>query len=255
MEVKRADTRSTSSDPHVKRKILLKNIQKRFIFHQTKQITMISNHFIHCIVFRALARDHSSNCVSVETYILLLNVGLLSIYNYRVETDRAKTSWDFLSIVIGERLIRTAAIESGSPMRLHGSTVTRNRDYQNSLNNCPQSIIHTLGCCAGLSCSSVGHSAQCGGARAHTNNTHYSCILIRPLSLYAMYIHNYIYTWLYIYRTYIYIGNFYMRPVLAFGYCHCPCLCICQCVCVYLSLACPHDNSSAVQARITKFET
>ena len=27
------------------------------------------------------------------------------------------------------------------------------------------------------------------------------------------------------------------------------------CVCVYQSLACPHDNSSAVQARITKFET
>ena len=26
-------------------------------------------------------------------------------------------------------------------------------------------------------------------------------------------------------------------------------------VCVYQSLACPHDNSSAVQARITKFET
>ena len=27
------------------------------------------------------------------------------------------------------------------------------------------------------------------------------------------------------------------------------------CVCVYQSLACPHDNSSAVQAKITKFET
>ena len=26
-------------------------------------------------------------------------------------------------------------------------------------------------------------------------------------------------------------------------------------VCVYQSLACPHDNSSAIQARITKFET
>ena len=26
-------------------------------------------------------------------------------------------------------------------------------------------------------------------------------------------------------------------------------------VCVYQSLACPHDSSSAVQARITKFET
>ena len=51
---------------------------------------------------------------------------------------------------------------------------------------------------------------------------------------------------------------FYPRPVLAFGYCHRPCLCVCQCVCVYVyqSLACPHNNnSSAVQARITKFET
>ena len=32
-------------------------------------------------------------------------------------------------------------------------------------------------------------------------------------------------------------------------------LSVCVCVCVYQSLACPHDNSSAVQARITKFET
>ena len=30
---------------------------------------------------------------------------------------------------------------------------------------------------------------------------------------------------------------------------------VCVCLCVYQSLACPHDNSSAVQARITKFET
>ena len=42
---------------------------------------------------------------------------------------------------------------------------------------------------------------------------------------------------------------FYPRPVLASGYCRCLCLC----VCVYQSLACPHDNSSPVQARITKF--
>ena len=32
-------------------------------------------------------------------------------------------------------------------------------------------------------------------------------------------------------------------------------VCVCVCVCVYQSLACPHDNSSAVQAKITKFET
>ena len=47
------------------------------------------------------------------------------------------------------------------------------------------------------------------------------------------------------------IGNFYPRPVLASGYCRC--LCLCVCVCVYQSLACPDDNSSPVQARITKF--
>ena len=50
-------------------------------------------------------------------------------------------------------------------------------------------------------------------------------------------------------------SSFYPRPLLAFRYCHrlrmgvCPC----PCVCVYQSLACPHDYSSAVQARITKF--
>ena len=43
--------------------------------------------------------------------------------------------------------------------------------------------------------------------------------------------------------------HFYPRPVLASGYCRCLCLC----VCVYQSLACPDDNSSPVQARITKF--
>ena len=50
---------------------------------------------------------------------------------------------------------------------------------------------------------------------------------------------------------------FYPRPVLAFGYCHrlrlCVCPCVCVSVCVYQSLACPHDNSSVVHARITKF--
>ena len=33
----------------------------------------------------------------------------------------------------------------------------------------------------------------------------------------------------------------------------CLSMCPCVCVCVYQSLACPHDNSSAVHARITKF--
>ena len=37
-----------------------------------------------------------------------------------------------------------------------------------------------------------------------------------------------------------------MRPVLASRYYQ-------MCVCVYQSLACPHDNSSPVQPRITKF--
>ena len=44
---------------------------------------------------------------------------------------------------------------------------------------------------------------------------------------------------------------FYPRPVLAFGYCHR--LRLWVCVCVYQSRACPHDNSSPIQARITKF--
>ena len=45
----------------------------------------------------------------------------------------------------------------------------------------------------------------------------------------------------------------FITRVLAFGYCHRLRLCVCPCVCVYQSLACPHDNSSAPQASITKF--
>ena len=48
--------------------------------------------------------------------------------------------------------------------------------------------------------------------------------------------------------------DFYLRPVLAFGYCHRLCLwCVCVCVCGYQSRACPSDNSSSIQARIAKF--
>ena len=51
------------------------------------------------------------------------------------------------------------------------------------------------------------------------------------------------------------INPFYPRPVwvLAFGYCHCLRLCVCVCLSVCQSRVCPRDNSSPVQARITKF--
>ena len=48
-------------------------------------------------------------------------------------------------------------------------------------------------------------------------------------------------------------SNFYPRPVLAFGYCRCLRLCVCVCLSVCQSRVCPRDNSSPVQARITKF--
>ena len=47
--------------------------------------------------------------------------------------------------------------------------------------------------------------------------------------------------------------RFYSRPVLAFGYCRCLRLCVCVCLSVCQSRVCPRDNSSPVQARITKF--
>ena len=52
----------------------------------------------------------------------------------------------------------------------------------------------------------------------------------------------------------IYGSFFYLRLVLASGYCHCLCLCISvsMCVCVSQSRTCPHDNSSPVQAMIIK---
>ena len=43
-----------------------------------------------------------------------------------------------------------------------------------------------------------------------------------------------------------FLNNFYPRPVLASGYCRCPCPSVRHQVC-------PRDNSSPVQARITKF--
>ena len=54
--------------------------------------------------------------------------------------------------------------------------------------------------------------------------------------------------WLWIKRSH----TFYPRPVLAFGYCRC--LRLSVCVCVRQPQACPHHNSSRVQARTTKFE-
>ena len=55
--------------------------------------------------------------------------------------------------------------------------------------------------------------------------------------------------------TWIFQNDFYPRPVLAFGYCRCLRLCVCVsvCLCVCQSRVCPRDNSSPVQARITKF--
>ena len=47
---------------------------------------------------------------------------------------------------------------------------------------------------------------------------------------------------------------FYPGPVLAFGYCHGLRGCGVFCLCVYQSLACPHDNSSPVQARILEID-
>ena len=51
------------------------------------------------------------------------------------------------------------------------------------------------------------------------------------------------------------ISSFYPRPVLAFGNIVIACVCVSVSVCAYQSLACPHDNSSPVQARITKFRS
>ena len=49
------------------------------------------------------------------------------------------------------------------------------------------------------------------------------------------------------------LNYFYPRPVLAIGYCRCLRLSVCVSVRVRQPSACPRDNSSSVQARITKF--
>ena len=50
---------------------------------------------------------------------------------------------------------------------------------------------------------------------------------------------------------YKHFSYFYQRPVLVFRYCRC-CVCRRLCVSVCQSLACLHDNSGPIQARITK---
>ena len=54
-------------------------------------------------------------------------------------------------------------------------------------------------------------------------------------------------------NTKMFFNVFYPRPVLAFGYCRCLRVCVCVRVSVRQSSACPCNNSSTVQARITKF--
>ena len=56
---------------------------------------------------------------------------------------------------------------------------------------------------------------------------------------------------IYVFRVTPIRMGFNPRPVLVFGFCHCLCVCMCPCVCQ--SLACPHDNSGPVQAKISKF--
>ena len=48
-------------------------------------------------------------------------------------------------------------------------------------------------------------------------------------------------------------GQFWPSGIVIACVCGSVCPCVCMCVCVYQSRACPHDNSSPIQARITKF--
>ena len=47
--------------------------------------------------------------------------------------------------------------------------------------------------------------------------------------------------------------HFHPRTILAIGYCCCLRMCVCVCLFVCQSRACPCDNSSPIQGRITKF--
>ena len=58
------------------------------------------------------------------------------------------------------------------------------------------------------------------------------------------------FAWLYLNQLFL---IFYPMPVLAFGYCHH--LRLWVCVCVYQSRACPHNNSSPIQARNNQIRT
>ena len=52
-------------------------------------------------------------------------------------------------------------------------------------------------------------------------------------------------------RTIFTRGQFWPSGIVVA--CVCVCVCVCVCLCVRQSWACPSDNSSTVQARITKF--
>ena len=53
-------------------------------------------------------------------------------------------------------------------------------------------------------------------------------------------------------RRFLPEASFGLR-VLSLPACVCVCVCVCVCLCVRQSWACPSDNLSTVQARITKF--
>ena len=84
-------------------------------------------------------------------------------------------------------------------------------------------------------------SYACGQGPAMDRETVYLYILVRPLEFSQPRLGN----WHWIFTR----GQFWPSGIVI----ACVCVSVRVSVCVYQSLPCPHDNSSAVHARITKF--
>ena len=100
-------------------------------------------------------------------------------------------------------------------------------------------------------CSKCGSECSSGASYIFSGNIDIHLQLASHS--YNQYVHRVWYcNWKYPGRASFCRARFYLRPVLAFGYCRCLRLSVCVSVCVHQPPGCSCDNSSLIQSKITK---